>query len=244
MHLVLALAGAAALGYLALRAVGLLATLPAAEWATVGVGLLATAGRVAIALALAVAWTVPAAVAIGATRQRAAAWQPIVQVVASIPATALFPVLLLVLLRLTGGLNFAAILLMLMGTQWYLLFNAIAGVAATPQDLKYTTAMLGLGRADRWRAFVLPALFPFLVTGAIAASGGAWNASIVAEYVTFGGETYSAIGVGAVISAATASGNYPLLLAATLALVATVVLINRLVWRRLYRLAEDRYRME
>ena len=242
--IVAALAAAIALGYLAVRAVGLLAGLPAVEWAAVGLGLLATAARVAIALMLAVAWTVPAAVAIGATRQRAAAWQPIVQVVASIPATALFPVILLVLLRATGGLNFAAILLMLMGTQWYLLFNAIAGVAATPQDLKDTTSMLRLGRLDRWRSFLLPALFPFLVTGAIAASGGAWNASIVAEYVTFGSQTYSAVGVGAVISQATASGNYPLLLAATLALVATVVLVNRLVWRRLYRLAEDRYRME
>ncbi len=93
-------------------------------------------------------------------------------------------------------------------------------------------------------AFLLPALFPFLITGAIAASGGAWNASIVAEDVQFGGVNYTTVGVGALIRQATAAGNYALLLAATLALIVTVVLVNRLVWRRLYRLAGDRYRME
>jgi NitT/TauT family transport system permease protein len=141
-------------------------------------------------------------------------------------------------------LNLAAVVLMLMGTQWYLLFNVIAGAAAIPQDLRYTTDLLRLTRPDRWRTLVLPALFPFLVTGGITASGGAWNASIVAEHVEFAGETHATIGIGAVIALATSSGNYSLLLAATLALVITVVTINRTFWRWLYRVAELRYRME
>jgi NitT/TauT family transport system permease protein len=135
-------------------------------------------------------------------------------------------------------------LLMLMGTQWYLLFNIIAGAAAIPQDLKYTAALLQLGRWERWRTLILPALFPFIITGAITASGGAWNASIVAEQVNFGGQTIRTTGIGALIAHATAVGDYALLLAATLSMVLTVVVINRVLWRRLYRLAEERYRME
>jgi NitT/TauT family transport system permease protein len=153
-------------------------------------------------------------------------------------------VLLLVLLQAPGGLNLAAVLLMLLGTQWYLLFNIIAGSSAIPQDLKFSTELLQLSRRDRWRTLILPALFPFIITGAITASGGAWNASIVAEQVQFGGQTHTVLGVGALIAQATGSGNYPLLLVATAALVGTVILINRLVWRRMYHLAETRYRMD
>jgi NitT/TauT family transport system permease protein len=131
-----------------------------------------------------------------------------------------------------------------MGTQWYLLFNVIAGAAAIPLDLRYTTDLLRLSLFDRWRTLILPALFPYIITGAITASGGAWNASIVAEHVEFGGQTYVTTGVGALIAEATGAGNYALLLAGTLGLVFTVVLINRTFWRRLYRVAEERYRME
>jgi NitT/TauT family transport system permease protein len=153
-------------------------------------------------------------------------------------------VLVLALLTAPGGLNLAAVLLMLLGTQWYLLFNVIAGAAALPQDLRYTSDLLQLSGWMRWRVLILPALFPYLITGMITASGGAWNASIVAEYVVFGGETYTTLGVGAQITSATAAGDYPGLLAATLTMVLTVVTINRLVWRRLYRLAETTYRMD
>jgi NitT/TauT family transport system permease protein len=110
--------------------------------------------------------------------------------------------------------------------------------------LKYTSALMGLNGWARWRTLVLPALFPYIVTGGITASGGAWNASIVAEYVQFGGQTLFTTGIGSLIAQATASGDYPLLLAATLGMVLTVVLINRLFWRPLYRIAEDKYRME
>jgi NitT/TauT family transport system permease protein len=230
--------------YGGVRATLLLRVLTPGEWVAVGVGVLATLARVISALVIALLWTIPVGVAIGTNRRLAAVLQPVVQIVASIPATALFPVLLLVLLRAPGGLNLAAVLLMLMGTQWYLLFNIIAGASAIPQDLRYTTDLLRLSRLERLRTLILPALFPYIVTGGITAGGGAWNASIVAEAVQFGGQAYFTTGVGAVIARATSSGDYPQLLAGTLALVLTVVFINRTFWRWLYHLAEDRFRME
>lgn len=239
----LALIGSGML-YGAYRAAELLATLPPAEWAEVGKGLLATLTRVVVSLAIALVWTVPAGVAIGMNRRWSAILQPVVQVIASVPATALFPVTLLFLLRAPGGLNSAAVALMLMGTQWYLLFNVIAGAAAIPMDLQYTAALLQLSSWERWRTMILPALFPYIVTGAITASGGAWNASIVAEHVEFAGQTHATLGVGALIARATGEGNYALLLAGTLALIVTVVSINRTFWRWLYHLAEERFRME
>jgi NitT/TauT family transport system permease protein len=236
--------GGTGLLYGTARALIMLAGVSAASWGQIVVGAIATLLRVAASLAIALAWTVPVGVSIGLS-QRLARWcQPLVQIAASVPATALFPVFLLAILRFTGGMNIAAVVLMLMGTQWYLLFNVIAGTSAIPQDLKYTTALLDMSRFDRWRTLILPSLFPYLITGAITSTGGAWNASIVAEYSTFGGRTLQTRGLGAVISHATAEGAYPLLLAATLTMILIVTLFNRFVWRRLYRLAEERYRME
>jgi NitT/TauT family transport system permease protein len=226
------------------RAVEMLFSVPWLLWGQIGVGVLATFLRVSVSLIIALLWTIPVGVAIGTNRRVAAVLQPIVQVTASVPATAIFPVLLFFFINMTGGLNIAAIFLMLMGTQWYLLFNVIAGASAIPQDLKYTSALLGLSRWERWRTLILPALFPYIITGAITASGGAWNASIVAEYVHFGGQTLFATGIGSLISQATANGNYPLLLASTLSMIVAVVLVNRLFWRRLYKTAEEKYRME
>ncbi len=237
-----------ALGMFALygsyRAGLLLRGLDGPDWINVGTGILATFLRVAVALAIAAAWTIPVGVAIGTNRRLANILQPIVQVTASVPATALFPVILLALIRVPGGLNIAAVLLMLMGTQWYLLFNVIAGTVAIPKDLRDTTSLLRLSRRDRWRTLILPSLFPYLVTGAITATGGAWNASIVAEHAQFGGRSLATTGIGATIARATGTGAYPLLLASTLALIVTVVTINRFFWRWLYRIAEENYRME
>jgi NitT/TauT family transport system permease protein len=232
------------LAYGAYRAGEMLLRVSAEQWGMIVLGLGATLVRVSVALGIALAWTIPAGVFIGMNPRWAAYLQPLVQIAASVPATAFFPIVALFFLEVPGGLNIAAIVLMLMGTQWYLLFNVIAGAAAIPQDLKYTTVLLHLGRWERWRTLILPALFPYIITGAITASGGAWNASIVAEYIEFGDRTVYTLGVGAVIARATTSGDYPLLLAATLSMVVTVVLINRFFWRRLYRLAEEHYRFE
>jgi NitT/TauT family transport system permease protein len=240
----LTVVGAGLLLYGGYRVAGMFTTIPLQEWGSILIGLLATGLRVFIALVIAMLLTIPLGYAIGSNPRTASWLQPVVQVVASLPATALFPLLIVILAQFYGGLNIAAILLMLMGTMWYLLFNIIAGAATIPQDLKYTTALLGIRKWERWRTLILPSLFPFIITGAITAGGGAWNASIVAEYLQYGDRTISVTGIGSVIAAATASGNYPLLLAATLSMILTVVLINRLVWRRFYRIAEERYKME
>jgi NitT/TauT family transport system permease protein len=232
--------------WIALLAAHLLVTVPPAEWGTIFLSTLATLLRTGAALAIGVAWTVPVGVAIGLNPRLAQRAQPFVQVVASVPATAIFPALLLVLLALPGGLNLAAVALMLLGTQWYVLFNVIAGAMAIPTDLREAAATFQLRGWRRWRLLILPAVFPYLVTGMITASGGAWNASIVSEYVSFNGHTYSTVGLGALIASSVtgATPNYALLFAATLTMAAVVVTINRLVWRRLYRLAEQRFHLD
>ncbi len=242
--LVIGIASVILAAYWAYRAGELLSLLTASDWRGIALGLAATLLRVALALALSLLWTIPLGVIIGTNRRAADFLQPIVQVAAAIPATALFPVLLLVLLHAPGGLNLVATLVMLMGSQWYLLFNVIAGASAIPQDLRYTTYLLRLSRFERWRTLILPALFPYIITGAITASGGAWNASIVAEQVVFGGHSYATMGIGSLIASATARAEYPLLLGSTLSLVAVVVLLNRRFWRRLYLVSEEKYRME
>ena len=200
--------------------------------------------RVEVSLVLAGLWTIPVGVYVGLRPRLAAIAQPIAQVAASVPATALFPIVLLILIRIGGGLGIGSIVLMLLGTQWYILFNVIAGASAIPTDLKEVCDIFHLGRVERWRRLFLPAIFPFLVTGFITASGGAWNASIVAEYVHFQGKTISTTGLGAVISRATDAGNFAVLLGATVVMAAMVVTINRLLWRRLYVLAATRYKLE
>jgi len=200
--------------------------------------------RVNTALILGALWTVPVGVAIGSNPRLARIAQPLAQMAASIPATALFPIILLFLLRLRGGLEIAAMLLMLLGTQWYILFNVIAGAMAIPTDLKEAARIYRFGSWDRWRYLILPGIFPYLVTGMVTASGGAWNASIVAEYFHFQGKIVSTPGLGSTISSASDSGRFDVLLASTLIMATVVVLINRLLWRRLYRLASSRFKLE
>jgi len=233
-----------AIGYAVLRVVMILTGLDRGEFHELGLGLGATFLRVNATLILGALWTIPVGVAIGFNPRLARIAQPLAQIAASVPATALFPVVLLILIRLGGGLGLGSIVLLLLGTQWYILFNVIAGAMAIPTDLKEAASVFGLRGWERWRKLILPGIFPFLVTGLVTASGGAWNASIVAEYFHFKGQTYSTIGVGALISAATDTKNFDLLLAGTIALAAVVVTTNRLVWRRLYRLAETRYKLE
>ena len=226
------------------KIVVLLSHLTRADYSSIGWGAGATFLRVVFTLFLAGLWTIPAGVLIGLKPKLAAFMQPVVQIAASVPATALFPVIFLVLIRLGGGLGVGSIALLLLGTQWYLLFNVIAGAMSIPTDLKEVTSVFRFGRIERWKELFLPGIFPFLITGFITASGGAWNASIVAEYFRFRGKTYVTTGLGAVISTATESGNFALLLAATIVMAAMVVTINRLVWRRLYAIASTRYKLE
>jgi len=200
--------------------------------------------RVNGALLIGALWSVPAGVAIGFSPRLARIAQPLAQIAASIPATALFPVILLFMLRFRGGLELAAMLVMLLGTQWYILFNVIAGAMAIPTDLKEVSSIFRFGSWDRWRYLILPGIFPYLITGLVTASGNAWNASIIAEYFHFQGRIVSTIGLGSAISRASDAGRFDVLLASTLIMATIVVLINRLVWRRLYRLASTRFKLE
>jgi len=241
---VLAVALLAGTGYAVVRVAMLLSGLHKADLQEAGLGLLATFFRVNLALMLGALWTIPVGVAIGFNPRLARIAQPLAQIAASVPATALFPVVLLLLIRVGGGLGLGSIALLLLGTQWYILFNVIAGAIAIPTDLKECCSVFRLEGIERWKKLILPGIFPYLVTGLVTASGGAWNASIVAEYFHFKGHIYTTTGLGATISQATDSGNFDLLLAATILMAATVVTVNRLVWRRLYALAETRYRLE
>lgn len=200
--------------------------------------------RVTVAQVISLAWTLPVGVAIGMNKKAAKIFQPLIQVIASIPATALFPVILSAIVKKSGGLGFASVLLMLMGTQWYLLFNIIAGAMAIPEDLINAADILRLKGFKRWKVLILPSIFPYLLTGMITATGGCWNASIVSEYVHFSGRTVKTIGLGALISEATETGNFSLLLLSTIIMCLVVVGINNSLWKRLYRISDEKFRLD
>jgi NitT/TauT family transport system permease protein len=204
----------------------------------------ATFLRVNVSLLISALWTIPVGVAIGFHPKLARIAQPLAQIAASVPATALFPVLLIALVRAGGGLGIGSIALMLLGTQWYILFNVIAGAIAIPTDLKEVSGLFHFSSMQRWTTLILPGIFPYLITGLVTASGGAWNASIVAEYFHLRGQTLSTLGLGAQISRATDHGQFAILLMATIIMALMVVTINRLVWRPLFQLAETKYRLE
>ncbi|MBV8980764.1 MAG: ABC transporter permease subunit, partial [Acidimicrobiia bacterium] len=200
-----------------------------------------TFGRVVVLLVFATLVWVPVGVLIGMSPRMARYAQPIVQVLASFPAILLFPFATVAFVDLGLSLNVGGILLMALGAQWYILFNAIAGGMSVPTDLREMSANFGLPRRQRWQRLILPAIFPFYVTGGITAAGGAWNASIVAEVVDFGHHHLVASGLGAYIADATAKGDFPRILTGVAVMSVYVVGLNRLVWRPLYRLAETRY---
>jgi NitT/TauT family transport system permease protein len=205
---------------------------------TFGLGFL-TFLRVVVVVTIATVLWVPVGVWIGFNPRVAQFMQPIVQVLASFPANFIFPFAIVVFLDIGLPLNFGAIVLMALGTQWYVLFNVIAGASAVPSDLKEAMDNLGVRGLDRWRRLILPGIFPAYVTGAITAAGGAWNATIVAEIVTYNHKTLVAKGLGSFIYENT--GHLPELFAGLLVMAVYVTGLNALVWRRLYRLAETKF---
>jgi NitT/TauT family transport system permease protein len=205
----------------------------------IGFGL-ATFARVVVLLVAATLIWVPIGVKIGMSPKLARYAQPVVQVLASFPAILLFPFATLIFINLGIPLDYGAIVLMMLGAQWYILFNVIAGASAIPNDLRELMVAMRLTRRQRWRQVILPAIFPAYVTGGITAAGGAWNASIVAELVTWHHHTLHAYGLGNYIATASVQGKFTSLIAGGIVMSAFVVLVNRLFWRRLYRVAEDR----
>jgi NitT/TauT family transport system permease protein len=231
----------AGLAFGALRLILLLRGLGLSRWGTLFAAALLTLARVLGATILGTLWTLPAGLAIGLSPRLSRALQPVAQVAASFPAPMLFPLVIAVLHGSGVGLGWGSILLMLLGTQWYILFNVIAGAMAIPADLREAARSYRLDWLQRLRAVYIPAVFPYLVTGWVTAAGGAWNASIVSEYVSFKGQVLVARGVGSEISRAAERADFPALAAGVLVMSALVVAFNRTVWRWCYRLAEDRY---
>ena len=200
-----------------------------------------TLGRVLLSTAIGTLWTLPAGLAIGLSPKWSRIFQPIVQIAASFPAPMLFPLVIAMLKAAGISLGWGSVVLMLLGTQWYILFNVIAGAMAIPADLREAADSYRLDRWLRFRSLYLPAVFPYLVTGWVTAAGGAWNASIVAEFVTFKGQVLTTHGLGAQISIAAERADFPSLAASVILMALIVVAFNRTVWRRLYALAEERF---
>jgi NitT/TauT family transport system permease protein len=222
----------------------LLAQLGWAEWGQLASAAALTFVRVMSAVLLSTLWTVPAGIAIGRSPRLARALQPVIQVVASFPAPMLFPLVVLVFEHLGVGLGLGAVALMVLAGQWYILFNVISAVAAVPEQLKDAATVFRVQRFARWRALYLPAAFPALVTGWVTAAGGAWNGSIVAEYIEAGGTLRVTRGLGSLISDATANANFPLLAGGIALMSLIVVAWNRLVWRSLLHWAQTRFGLE
>jgi NitT/TauT family transport system permease protein len=202
---------------------------------------LITFGRVLLLLLVASVIWVPIGVWIGLHPTVSRLAQPVVQVLASFPAVFLFPIATAVFVATGVSLDWGGILLMALGAQWYILFNVIAGASAIPNDLREAAASLRLTRSLWWRKLILPGVFSSYVTGGITAAGGAWNASIVAEVVTYHAGTLTATGLGAYIAQATSTGDFPRILVGVSVMSLYVVGLNRLFWRRLYRLAQQRF---
>lgn len=197
--------------------------------------------RVIVILIVATLIWVPVGVWIGMNPRVSRLAQPIVQLLASFPANFLFPFAIAFFVASGVSLDFGGILLMALGSQWYILFNVIAGASAIPTDLRQAMESFGVGRVQRWRRLILPAIFPAYITGGITAAGGAWNASIVAEVVSYNHHSYTATGLGAYIANATESGDFARVLTGIIVMSVFVVGINRLFWRRLYTVAETRF---
>ncbi|HEU0264218.1 MAG TPA: ABC transporter permease subunit [Geobacterales bacterium] len=205
---------------------------------------LATLARVMLLLLLAALLWVPLGVAIGLNPKWSKRVQPLAQFLAAFPANLLFPVAVFFMLRYRLTPEIWTAPLMILGTQWYILFNVIAGASAIPTDLREAARTLGLSGWKLWKHLLLPGIFPSLITGLVTASGGTWNASIVAEVVSWGSTTLTATGLGSYIALWTEKGDYPHIILGIAVMSFYVVCLNRLLWQRLYAMSQTRYRLD
>jgi len=213
-------------------------------WVALLEGASLTLLRVVACLFLGSLWTVPMGIWIGTSQRRIRVAQPLVQVLASFPAPMLYPLALGVIFVFHIPFGLGAMFLMLLGVQWYILFNVLAGAMRIPVELRYAADLMHVSKTDLWKKLYLPSVFPALVTGWVTAAGGAWNASIVAEYLSYNGSILTTRGLGSLISVAASSENFPMLAACLTIMVCVVILLNRTVWARIYQLAQTRFRMD
>lgn len=215
------------------------------EARSIPAAMLSSLARVIVAYFLSLAWTLPVVLWINEHPKWLRVLTPIVQIGDSIPAVAFFPILVALFAGMHGGLNIAAILLMMTGMQWYLMFELLAGLGSIPQDLRELSASLGLPRRLYWKRVVIPAILPSLVTGSITAWGGGWNSIFVSEYLVFREQVYQVRGIGALLSRSFyEDGNPQMILLTLLMLVVMIVLVNRLFWHRMYQQVARRYKIE
>jgi NitT/TauT family transport system permease protein len=201
--------------------------------------------RMTVAYLVALLWTLPVAVWAGTNRRVMEFVRPVAQIGASIPATALFPLMVVAVIHFAGGMNVASVLLILTGMQWYLLFNLLAGVEAIPAELKEAASSMGLSRWQSFRKLIFPAMLPSLITGSVTGWGGGWNALIVSERITYAGKEYGVTGIGAALDRATYDlGDTTLMVLSLITMVGVIVCMNHFFWRRLYTFASERFRMD
>ncbi|MCA2961174.1 MAG: ABC transporter permease subunit [Silvanigrellales bacterium] len=215
-----------------------LASVKSDDWLELTNALLMTALKVAGVLVIATLWTVPVGLWIG-QRRRVATWaEPIIQNIAAFPAPVLYPLIVFSVAKFGMPAGVVAMLLMTIGNQWYMLFNVLSGASRISPDLKAVARIYRFSPWQKLTKFYIPAIFPSLVTGWISAAGGSWNASIVAEMVSYPGGSLRAPGIGGEISRATAEGNFPRLVAAVIVITIALVVINRSLWRTLHEHVE------
>jgi NitT/TauT family transport system permease protein len=204
---------------------------------------MATGSRVIVLIILSSLIWIPVGVWVGQRPHWAQKIQPVIQFFAAFPANLFYPLFVIAIVRFHLSVEIWVTPLMILGTQWYILFNVIAGASMIPRDLYLVADNFGVKGWLWWRRLALPGIFPFYITGAITAAGGAWNASIVAEWVSWGDTTLKATGLGEYIQASTIDGDFPKIALGTAMMCTYVLLFNQLLWRPLYRLAEKRFNL-
>lgn len=203
----------------------------------------ATGVRVIILIIISSFVWIPVGVWVGQRPRLAQRLQPVIQFAAAFPANLFYPLFVIAIVRFHLNVEIWVTPLMILGTQWYILFNVIAGAAMIPRDLFLAADNFGVKGWQWWKRLALPGIFPFYITGAITAAGGAWNASIVAEWVSWGSTTLKATGLGEYIQASTIAGDFPKIALGTAMMCAYVLLFNHIIWRPLYRLAQERFNL-
>ncbi len=223
------------------RLVALISNVNIEQWTNIGVGAGLTLARVAATLIFASLWAIPIGIIVGLKPRVSKIAQPIILILASFPAPMIYPLILKLLNHFHISLEYGAVFLLALGSQWYILFNSVAGASKISDELNQVTKIYRFSHLRRWAKLYLPAVFPSLITGWIAAAGGAWNASIVAEYIHTGGKILSARGLGAIISMATEQKQLHILAASVIVMAMMVVIINRIFWEPIFKIASEKF---
>jgi NitT/TauT family transport system permease protein len=240
----LSVAVIAGLAFAAFRLFQVLSSISLAQWVEIIEGTGVTFLRVLGSLVISTIWAMPAGIWLSRGQRRLRIAQPIAQLLASFPAPMLYPLMLGLSFALGLKFSISSMFLMLLGVQWYVLFNTLAGGLRISREMEDSLSLMGVSQWTKWRRLYIPSVFPALVTGWVTAAGGAWNASIVAEYLTYKGHTIQTLGLGALISQSAAKADFPMLTACLFVMVAFVVLLNRVVWDRIYKISQTRFRLD